>query len=49
VGRTITRDGFVEVPIPDDLAETVHDFRMKLIEGCAEESEELLGEIYGGS
>ncbi len=33
---------FVEIPIPDDMADTVHEFRMKLIEGCAEESEELL-------
>jgi elongation factor G len=33
---------FVEVPIPDDLAEVVEEYRMKLIEGCAEESEDLL-------
>ncbi len=33
---------FVEVPIPDDLTETVEEYRMKLIEGCAEESEDLL-------
>lgn len=33
---------FVEIPIPDDLADTVHEYRMKLIEGCAEESEDLL-------
>lgn len=33
---------FVEVPIPQDLAETVNEYRMKLIEGCAEESEDLL-------
>ncbi len=33
---------FVEVPIPDDLTEVVHEYRMKLIEGCAEESEDLL-------
>ncbi len=33
---------FVEVPVPDDLRETVDEYRMKLIEGCAEESEELL-------
>ena len=31
-----------EIPIPDDLIETVHDFRMKLVEGCAEEDELLL-------
>ncbi len=33
---------FVEVPIPADLADTVSEYRMKLIEGCAEESEDLL-------
>jgi elongation factor G len=33
---------FVEVPIPDDMKEAVLNARMKLIEGCAEESEELL-------
>jgi elongation factor G len=33
---------FVEVSIPDDLKETVEEYRMKLIEGCAEESEDLL-------
>ncbi len=33
---------FVEVPIPDDLVDTVEEYRMKLIEGCAEESEDLL-------
>lgn len=33
---------FVEVPIPDDLQDTVEEYRMKLIEGCAEESEDLL-------
>ena len=32
----------VEIPIPDDLKETAHDYRMKLIEGVAEESDELL-------
>lgn len=30
-----------EVPIPADLAETVEDYRMKLIEGVAEESDHL--------
>jgi elongation factor G len=30
-----------EIPIPEDLVDTVHDYRMKLIEGCAEENEEL--------
>ncbi len=33
---------FVEVPIPDNLTETVLEYRTKLVEGCAEESEELL-------
>jgi elongation factor G len=33
---------FVEVPIPEDLADSVYEYRMKLIEGCAEESEVLL-------
>lgn len=33
---------FVEIPIPDDLIDTVEEYRMKLIEGCAEESEHLL-------
>jgi elongation factor G len=33
---------FVEVPIPEELQETVDHHRLKLIEGCAEESEELL-------
>lgn len=33
---------FTEVPIPDDLTETVEKYRMQLIEGCAEESEDLL-------
>ncbi|TVQ10725.1 MAG: elongation factor G [Bacteroidetes bacterium] len=33
---------FIEIPIPDDLIDTVHEQRMKLIEGCAEESEDLL-------
>ncbi len=32
---------FVEVPIPDDLKDTVEEYRMKLVEGCAEENEEL--------
>lgn len=33
---------FVEIPIPADLVETVKEARMKIIEGCAEESEALL-------
>jgi elongation factor G len=32
----------VEVPIPDDLLDTVEEYRLKLIEGVAEESDELL-------
>ena len=32
----------VEIPIPEDLVEDAHDARMKLIEGVAEESDELL-------
>ncbi|MFP4467559.1 MAG: elongation factor G [Bacteroidales bacterium] len=33
---------FEEIPIPTDLQETVDKYRTKLVEGCAEESEELL-------
>ncbi len=33
---------FIEVPVPEDLRETVEKSRMALVEGCAEESEELL-------
>jgi elongation factor G len=33
---------FVEVDVPSDLEDTVYEYRMKLIEGCAEESEDLL-------
>ncbi len=33
---------FVEVPVPEDLVETVATYRTVLVEGCAEESEELL-------
>ncbi len=36
-GLTIT-----EIPIPEDLEELVYTYRMKLIEGVAEESDELL-------
>ena len=32
----------VEIPIPEDLIDTAHEYRMKLIEGVAEESDELL-------
>ena len=32
----------VEIPIPDDLVDTAYEYRMKLIEGVAEESDELL-------
>ncbi len=33
---------FKEVPIPEELKDTVDEHRMKLIEGCAEESEAML-------
>jgi elongation factor G len=33
---------FNEIPVPEDMRETVRDMRMQLIEGCAEESEEML-------
>ncbi len=33
---------FVEVSMPEELVETVLEYRTKLVEGCAEESEELL-------
>ncbi len=36
---------FVEVPIPDDMQEMVARYRMVLVEGCAEESEELLAKF----
>ncbi|MBU2554524.1 MAG: elongation factor G [Bacteroidetes bacterium] len=32
----------VEIPIPKDLEDVVYDYRMRLIEGVAEESDELL-------
>ena len=32
----------VEIPIPEDLVDTAYKYRMKLIEGIAEESDELL-------
>ncbi len=32
----------VEIPIPEDLVDTVYEYRMNLIEGVAEESDELL-------
>ncbi len=32
----------VEIPIPEDLLDTVYEYRMKLIEGIAEESDEIL-------
>jgi elongation factor G len=31
-----------EIPIPEDLVDTAHEYRMNLIEGIAEESDELL-------
>jgi len=33
---------FNEIPVPEDMRETVKDLRLQLIEGCAEESEEML-------
>ena len=33
---------YFEIPVPDDLKETVDEYRLKLIEGSAEESDELL-------
>lgn len=33
---------YKEIPIPEDMKEIVSEYRMKLIEGCAEESDELL-------
>ena len=33
---------FFEIRIPEDMTEMVEEYRMKLIEGAAEESEELL-------
>jgi len=33
---------YFEVPIPEDLIETVNDFRTQLLEGAAEENEEML-------
>jgi len=32
----------VEIPVPEDLVQVAQDYRMKLIEGVAEESDELL-------
>lgn len=37
---------FVEVPIPDDLKDTVSGYRASLVEGCAEESEQLLEKFF---
>jgi elongation factor G len=37
---------FFEVPIPKDMKETVEEYRFKLIEGAAEESEDLLDKYY---
>ena len=36
-----------EIPIPADLDEVAQKYRMMLIEGVAEEKDELLGEIHG--
>jgi len=32
----------IEIPIPEELKDTVYEYRMKLIEGVAEESDEML-------
>lgn len=37
---------FYEVPMPDDLKEIVADYRQKLIEGVAEENEQLLEKFF---
>lgn len=37
---------FYEVPMPDDLKETAHEFRQRLIEGVAEENDELLEKFF---
>ncbi len=37
-----TEQEYFETPIPEDMTEMVSEYRMKLIEGAAEESEELL-------
>ncbi len=33
---------FTEIPIPEEIKEIVHEYRTKIIEGCAEENEALL-------
>jgi elongation factor G len=38
---------YYEVPIPEGLKKTVKEYRMKLIEGVAEETEELLEKFIG--
>ncbi|MDR4989046.1 MAG: elongation factor G [Bacteroidales bacterium] len=40
---------FVEIPVPEDLIETVNRYRTYLVEGCAEESEELLEKFMNDS
>ncbi len=37
---------YSEVPVPDDLRETVDMYRTRLIEGCAEEEDELLEKFF---
>lgn len=37
---------FYEVPMPDDLKETAYEFRQRLIEGVAEENDELLEKFF---
>ncbi len=42
-----TEQEYFETPIPEDMTEMVKEYRMKLIEGAAEESEELLEKFLG--
>ncbi len=37
---------FYEVPMPDDLKDIVHEYRQKLIEGVAEENDELMMKFF---
>ncbi|MBQ0015508.1 MAG: elongation factor G [Bacteroidales bacterium] len=37
---------FFEVPMPDDLKDTVNEYRQKLIEGVAEENEQLMEKFF---
>ena len=37
---------FYEIPIPDDLKDTVAEYRQKLVEGVAEENDELMEKFF---